>query len=226
MELAACVAGAGERLFEPVERHAAVVAELARALRGALEAQHGERLKAAVHAKERERAADEAVVQMRGLAGRLPDAAGHAHVIRRADDAADALEEGIFQLTLVPADAQVPADAADALRKLADLLTTAADAWSRCVACARTAHAGMPAAGMLEFLAAADQVLAIEREADEGQRRVTTALLSAPAADARLLFVLAQVAAGLENAADALMHAALAAKDVVLGSAMAAENSP
>ena len=230
VELAACVAHTGERLFEPVQRHAAVVVELARALQGALDAPGAaaaeERVGLASRAKQRERAADEVVVQMRGLAGRLPDAARYARVIDEADDAADALEDAVFNLTLLPADATLSPDALDELRQLADLLAAAAEAWSRCVACARTARAGMPVAGMLDFLAAADRILAIERQTDDGQRRVTTALLRTPAADARLLFTVTQVAAGLENAADALMHAALATKDVVLGSAMASESSP
>jgi uncharacterized protein Yka (UPF0111/DUF47 family) len=141
----------------------------------------------------------------------------YCRIIEAADDAADALEEATFQLTL-PADGPALPD----LRQLGDLLVAACDAYGRAAAAARTIGAPGATEATRTFLEAVDQVLALERETDEQQRRISHALVSARL-DVPLLFVITGVANRLEQAADALMHASLLMRTAVVGAVMTAQ---
>lgn len=220
-ELAQVVARSGERLLSPAQRHGELIASLAQLVRDDLAALgDGPRRDDHAAAGELERAADGIVVQMRSLVERLPQAARFGSIVVAADDAADALEEAAFQSTLLPAGAVVPAGALAELRGLGTLLVDGSAQYLACLAAARVARIGDPSAAVHDLVEAVERVLEIERLTDEAQRRVAAALVAEPRADARALFIVATLAGHLEGAADALMHAALAARDAVLGSVM------
>lgn len=216
-ELAAAFVTAGDRLLGPTRRHAAIVAELAQTIRQRLDALPGAdpravRERAAV-AKDRERAADEIVDEVRGLARRMPDAAALERVLESADDAADDLEEAIFSATLLPPAFSPPADLAASLARLGAIATEASDAWIACVEAARHARRGAGGPEVRALLDQVDRVVTAEREADEAERRIVEQLVGWDEVEARWLHVAARLVHSVEAATDALLHAALALRD-------------
>jgi uncharacterized protein Yka (UPF0111/DUF47 family) len=73
---------------------------------------------------------------------------------------------------------------------------------------------------MRDFLEAVHRITTVEHESDQAQRSIKSALLAAES-DARGLFVVAEVARNLEEAADALMHSGLVLRDRVMGTVAA-----
>jgi hypothetical protein len=83
-----------------------------------------------------------------------------------------------------------------------------------------------PAPSINALLEAVERVLEVERLTDEAQRRVTAEMLRDEHLDARVLHLVAALSGDLEAAADALMHAALSARDAVLGTIMVEQTVP
>jgi precorrin-6B methylase 1 len=63
-------------------------------------------------------------------------------------------------------------------------------------------------------------VLEIEHQTDEQQRHIAATMLNEGGASTQVLLVVTQMAAHLEKAADALMHAALLMRTAQLGVVM------
>jgi uncharacterized protein Yka (UPF0111/DUF47 family) len=216
-ELAGAFVTAGDRLLEPARRHAAIVGELAAAVRervaglGAGDAEPASRR--AALAKERERAADEIVEEVRFLVHRMQDAGAFESVVESADDAADAFEEALFWGTLLPPSFAPAGALADSLRRLGDLATSASDAWSACVEAARHARRGAGGPEVRALLDEVDRVVTAERDADEVERRVIEELVAWPDLDGRLFLVATRLVHHVEAATDALLHAALQLRD-------------
>jgi hypothetical protein len=189
-ELASAFAAAGERLLEPVRRHAALVRELA-----------------------------SAVSQLALLGGTrdTADVASHAQARERA---ADEIEEAIFGLTLLPAGFVPSESVRAALARLRDLVDEDACAWVACVDSARHARRGAVNAELRAFLDAVDRVETIERESDDAERQAEAALMACEGIDARALVVASRAVEHLEGATDALLHAALTLRDHALGAVM------
>jgi uncharacterized protein Yka (UPF0111/DUF47 family) len=172
----------------------------------------------------RERAADEIVVEVRSLVERIPDAGAFRDIVEIADDAADELEEAVFDATLMPVGAVLGDDARATLKQLAEYAGAASDAWAACLQSARHARHGSPGTDVRALLEEVDRLVTIERETDDAERRAVTELLVAPAADARVLFVATELVRHLETSTDALLHAALLLRDHTLGAAMVERN--
>jgi uncharacterized protein Yka (UPF0111/DUF47 family) len=204
-ELAAELAQTGERLLEPVLRHGRIVLDLAAALRDAVQ-KPDDRL--AADAKRREREADEILVETRAVVARIAGTAAFQRILESADDAADDLEEASFRLTLLD-------DAEDraALAPLADLAVKGATAYVEAIERARHASSAGARDDVQRFLDAVERSTQIEREADDAEREAARAFLRAPAPDARPLIVASAIAHALEEATDALAHAALVLRD-------------
>jgi uncharacterized protein Yka (UPF0111/DUF47 family) len=220
-ELASAFAAAGDRLLEPVCRHAAIVQDIASSA-GKLPLFGGsaERLAVASHAKSLERQADEIVVEVRSLVERIPEESAFRHVVDAADDAADEIEEAIFSLTLLPPGFVPEEGLRAALQRLRGLAEDAARAWIACVDTARHARRGASGADLEPFLAAVDRVVTVERESDEAERCAAAALMACAGIDARVLVIAMRAAERLEAATDALLHAGLTLRDHVLGAVM------
>jgi uncharacterized protein Yka (UPF0111/DUF47 family) len=209
--------------FETVEhgvlsiaaQHATCVGRIAAAVREALAAGAGSSVvaRAAADASMWERDADELVDRGRRLSLGSRETAPYARLLAGADDAADALEDAAFLLTVLPPGTAAAAGAPFDL--LAALLVAAADEWERCVAAALAARADRAREGLQGFLASVDRVAELEDRADGAQRALVAALYSGPA-DARALQLLLLVAQAMEHGADALAHAALALRDHLL----------
>lgn len=220
-ELAGLFAAAGERLVEPVRRHAAIVLELATSiakippLGGASDPRE-----IAARAKARETEADAVVVEVRSLVERIPEERAFRRMVEAADDAADEIEEAAFALTLLPPGSVADGDVRAAIGKLAELVVAAASAWVACVDSAPHSVRGGAIADTQPFLDAVDRVLTIEHEADEAERRAAAAMMARERIDPRALVTALGVAQQLEAATDALMHAALTLRDHVFGAVM------
>jgi uncharacterized protein Yka (UPF0111/DUF47 family) len=218
-ELVRYIHSGGERLLELVEGHARLIRALGASVRDALRApaSPADRVLAARAAKDHEKQADELVSEARTLAERVPGTAPLKRIVEVADDAADGLEEAMFHLSVL-SDSDPPAEA---MGHLAELCARASDEYLRGIEAAKKLHRTADRATVNEFLAAIDRVVALEHETDEAERGVLADLLGAGQVEARRLFVISHVARDLEEAADSLMHAALALRDHVLGEVMA-----
>jgi uncharacterized protein Yka (UPF0111/DUF47 family) len=177
------------------------------------------RVAAAQIAKQREHEADDLVRQMRGLIDRIPMCAPFGRLIEIADDAADFIEEGIFQLSLLPI-VPVPEALRDRLDVLGGLIANASDAYYQSLVAAREVRRGASREKLHDFLSAIDRVVAAEHEMDDAQRGALAELVSHADRDARVTFVFSHLTYRLEQAADTVMHAALALRDEVMGVVM------
>jgi uncharacterized protein Yka (UPF0111/DUF47 family) len=192
-----------KQLLAVVGDHASLIFELARLVRDGLQssATSGQR----VHRAGRfEQDADQLVLTVREAVTRRPDHKIFLTLLEQADDAADALEEAAFLLTLSP----LPGPPREALQALADLIADATQEWVKAVFCAAQADNE-------DFLKAVDLILALEHQADSAERTLSVSAIH-HAEDFRQLHLFALIGAKLEQAADALKHAGLTLRDHVL----------
>jgi uncharacterized protein Yka (UPF0111/DUF47 family) len=206
-ELARAFRAGGERLLGPIAQHAEIVAEMANALRGELRAavavtERGFDPRGAAHeAKEQERRADGVVRLLHAAAARMPEAVDFGRIIAHADDAADALEEAVFLLSLLPRDPPRAFRNAP-LAQLGDVLVKTTEAYLEGVRSARRISVN-------RMLDAVDAILALEHRMDDAERHVARWVVNEPTVDGKLFVLTTRVAAQIEQAVDALTRAAL-----------------
>ena len=223
-ELANYFHSAERDLFELACEHAALLVELASSVRdGVLQLQlagvNGSLARIAARAKTWETAADSILNQVRAAVDHSAGAVFFRVLLEAADDVADSLEEAAFNFTLFPP-RSAPEDAHGRLRALADLLVGGAQEYLKALTTARHVRRGGDRDDMRDFLEAVHRITAVEHESDQAQRAIKSALLAAES-DARGVFVVAEVARNLEEAADALMHSGLVLRDHVMGTVAA-----
>ena len=218
-ELAGCFRGAMESLLSIAADHAALVFELATAVRegvaGYDEPECGEHLeRTARRARRWEQEADAMVSRIRSLVQQSHNPGVYLALLQEADDAADALEETAFLMTLLPSVA--PAGSLlDPVRSLAALLVGGAQETVKMIEAASHVHRVGAREDLQDFLEAVDRIVNIEHETDAAQRAMTSALiLQAP--DFRALQLLSLLANTLEEGADALLRSALMLRDHLL----------
>ena len=171
-------------------------------------------------AKGWEHRGDELVVLARELGRRSEQAALLSQLVAQGDDALDALEDAAFHLPLLRAE-RINAAAMTPLGQLAELALQSAQEYLKAVEGARELGRGAPRAEVQEFLRAVHRIVDYEQKSDDAERAVHV-VLAGQNTEARDLFVIAEVARGLETATDSFLHSALALRDHVLGSVMAA----
>jgi uncharacterized protein Yka (UPF0111/DUF47 family) len=223
-ELANYFHSAERDLFELACEHAALLVELASSVRdGVLQLQfagaNGALARIAERAKAWETAADSLLNQVRAAVDHSAGAVFFRELLEAADDVADSLEEAAFNFTLFPP-RTAPEDAHGRLRALADLLVDGAQEYLKALTTARYVRRGGDRDDMRDFLEAVHRITTVEHESDQAQRSIKAALLGAQS-DARGLFVVAEVARNLEEAADALMHSGMVLREHVMGTVMA-----
>lgn len=218
-ELAGCFHSAMENLLAIAASHAALVFELATAVREGLiaygEPGSAERLaRTAQRASKWEREADALVSETRSLVQHSHKPGIYLALLRESDDAADALEEAAFFMTLLPKVAP-PGSMLEPLQSLAALLVGDAQEMVKGIEAASHVQRAGAREDLQDFLEAVDRIVAIEHETDAAQRSITSALiLEAP--DFRALQLLLFLANALEEAADALLRSALILRDYLL----------
>ncbi|MEJ6008202.1 DUF47 family protein [Paucibacter sp. AS339] len=206
--------------FDLLAEHAAYCQTLAEGISQALA--HGwehdkeAAAKLAQRAKTWERQADHLVMQARERARRQPRWAPFAGLLQTADDAADALEECAFLLSLI-ADHHHQGwnrELRDLLSQLAQAVLHATQEQVKAVAVARGLNAASEAAEHDEFVAATWQVLRAERQCDE-LLRAAKRCMAAELSNAAALMLVNDLANQLELASDRLLNAAYAMRELV-----------
>jgi len=228
-ELIGYVRTARQELLGLIRGHAELVVEIGESVRDALEQATLPRATSrrdapARLAREWERRADELVNGVRAAASRAEDPAPFLEIVEAGDDVADSLEEASYYFSLLAQGHPSGAVRARA-RRLTALVLAAARAYLRAVMLGREVQRGGPREDMDGFLEAVHRVVDLERETDEVQRSVHGALVAEVEAAAEL-FVLVEATRALEEAADALMHAARMLRAHVLGGVLASEPPP
>jgi uncharacterized protein Yka (UPF0111/DUF47 family) len=218
-ELAGCFHSAMENLLGIAAGHAALVFELATAVHDGLTAYGdpgcSERLaRTAQRARKWEQEADALVSQTRSLVQQSHKPGIYLALLRESDDAADALEEAAFLMTLLPKVAPA-GPLLEPVQSLAALLVGGAQEMVKLIEAASHVHREGAREDLQDFLEAVDRIVGIEHETDAAQRAMTSALiLEAP--DFRALQLLLFLANALEEAADALLRSALMLRDHLL----------
>jgi hypothetical protein len=217
-ELLGSFLSARQAVLDLSSEQVALAIEIAAAVRDGL-AGTGSFAQAATRSRLWERRGDELVVQARELGRRSEQAGVLSQIVAQGDDAVDALEDAAFHLPLLRAE-RIAAEAMQPLSLLAEIVLSCAQEYLKAVEGARDLGRGSPRTDVQEFLQAIHRIVDFEQRGDEAERAVHVVLASRDT-DARDLFVIAEVARGLETATDSFLHSALALRDHVLGSVMA-----
>jgi uncharacterized protein Yka (UPF0111/DUF47 family) len=171
-------------------------------------------------AKEWETHADELVNRARDAERPGDSSTFFRGLLESADDIADELEDAVFHLTLLPASASQHVAYAP-LRNLSQLVVQGAQEYLKAMEIARHVRRGGAREDTSDFLDAIHRIMLVERRSDEAQREVERALAQV-AGDFRALYMTAEAAKNLEQAADALMHCGLKMRDHVMRDVLAA----
>ncbi len=225
-DLIGYVRTARQQLLELIGAHAELVVALAEGAQDALEQAlvprpDADREAIAATARAWERRADELVNDVRTGASRAEDPAPFVDLAETADDVADELEEAAYYWTLLPA-GRISGRLGAESRRMSTLVLASARTYLRALVLARDVQRGGSRGGMDDFLQATDRIVALERETDDVERRVTAAVV-AEVERAADLFVLVEATRACERAADALMHAAHLLHRQVLGEVVRAQ---
>ncbi len=197
--------------FALLAEHAAYCHALAEGIRDALaygqESDPDATQKLADRAKAWERKADHLVISLREQAGVNPRRLPFLRLIECADDAADALEEAAFVLSLISENHFVGwNDALRAvLRRLADKVLEAAQDHVKAIAVARTLSEGSLAEDHDEFLDVCWRVVNAERSCDALTREARR-LFARHVSDAASITLGNDFAGALETTTDALLR--------------------
>lgn len=206
--------------FALLSEHAAFCHALAEGMRDALA--HGCERDASLagrladRAKAWERKADHLVMRLRDQAALNPRRRPFLRLIESADDAADALEEAAFILSLI-AEGRHQGwndEVRAALRRLADKVLEAAQDHVKALAVARTLTDASLAEDHDEFLAVCWRVVNAERVCDALTREVRR-LFACHVQDAAAFGLGNDLAAALEASTDALLRTGYAMRDLV-----------
>jgi uncharacterized protein Yka (UPF0111/DUF47 family) len=160
-----------------------------------------------------EHRADQIVIATRLTAGRIAGGGVLSDQLTTQDDAIDAIEEALFQLTLLPADGAAVVQ--PVLQPLATVAVAAAQEHLKALEIARLVLDDARPDDIEDFLLAIDRVVELEHDADRADRAARAAnTVEAP--DFRTLQVANDVSRAVEDATDALMRSALQLRDHVL----------
>lgn len=224
-ELMSYLRSGQQGLFDVASEHAAWVVELAAAVRDGIlqwrlpDAQSRIQQYSA-RAKAWESHADELVNRARNAERPGDSSAFFRSLLEAADDIADELEDAVFHLSLLPSHAsQLVAYAP--LRNLGQLVVQGAQEYLKAMEIARHVRRGGAREDTADFLEAIHRIMLVERRSDAAQRDVERALAEV-AGDFRALYMTAEAAKNLEQAADALMHCGLRMRDHVMRDVLAA----
>ncbi|PWR17823.1 DUF47 family protein [Zavarzinia compransoris] len=206
--------------FALLGEHAAFCHALAEGLRDALAHGHESDLAAARRLAERakvwERKADHLVMRLREQAAGNPRWLPFLRLIEEADDAADALEEAAFILSLIAEDHHQgwTGELRAAIQRLADRVLEATQDHVKAIAVARMLDEASLAEDQDEFLAACWRVVNAEKACDALTREARR-LFARRVTDAAALTLGNDFAAALETSTDALLRTGYAMRDLV-----------
>jgi uncharacterized protein Yka (UPF0111/DUF47 family) len=163
-------------------------------------------------ARKWEHRADQLVNRERGSRGEDSDRI--VNLLIHADDIPDALEDAIYRVSLLLSHG--PADPSAALGGLAELVAEGAREYLKAVETARRLHRGSSRDEVEDFLRAIDRVVAVEHASDDTHRRAQAEVLTFNG-NFKQWHLTSRVADKFEEAADAMLRAALLLRDYILG---------
>ncbi|WP_374377677.1 hypothetical protein [Dongia sp.] len=134
-------------------------------------------------------------------------------VLTHADDAADQLEEVVFNLDLLPQGANLVAR--DIILRLVRQIAGGIEDYVRALSLMAHMHRGAAREDLRDLLTLIDRLRDMEHATDATERDALVKLLSGPT-EPRLLLLEHEIAANLEAAGDAIMHAGFVLGDHVL----------
>ncbi len=209
---------AQSQILEAASDHASLVVEAALALRTAIVrmgddegAEFAQR--ASKRASGWEHRADQIVIATRSAASRATGGEALAGHLTTQDDAIDAFEEALFQLTLLSRDGAPVIR--PVLEPLASLAVVAGQEHLKALEIARLVLDDARPDDIEDFLLAIDRVVELEHDADRADR-TARASITVAAPDFRTLQVVNDISRALEDATDALMRSALQLRDRIL----------
>ena len=218
-ELLRQVRGSGLGLLDLVAEHAALIVEIAAAVRDALQGlrdsngpSQAEQL--ASRAKTWESDADRLLNQVRAAGAASGDARFLKSFVAQADDVADELEDAAFFVSLLEPSSEL-APILDALIDLGNQLTTGSQELVKALSTWRSGAPGSAREDTADFLGAIHRIAGVEHEADTSRRRAA-GMLARSNVEARQIYVASECAARLERASDALLRVAFDLRDHVL----------
>ncbi len=135
----------------------------------------------------------------------------YVSLMQEADDAADALEDAAFLLSLD----KLHGKPLDPLQTLANLLAEASQEWIKALGHATEAAFAANSLETDDFVASIDRLSAFEHQADDAERAVAAAAVK-HAEDFRQLHLFTAIGSKFESAADALKRASLILREHVL----------
>jgi uncharacterized protein Yka (UPF0111/DUF47 family) len=163
-------------------------------------------------ARKWEHRADQLVSRSRGSWGE--DAGPILELLIQGDNIPDELEDAIFRLSLLLS--QGPPKPSSALAELAKSVEDGAREYLKAVETARCLHRSSPREDVEDFLQAIDHVVKVEHDTDNTHRRAQAEILTFPG-DFKEWHLTSHVADKFEEAADAMLRAALVLRDYILG---------
>ena len=199
--------------FDLLAEHAAFCHALADSLCESLGPDEGEvpslREERLARAKAWERQADHLLMEARQRAERQARWRPVVHLLDRADDVADALEEAgfVLSLTQVPPLAGLPAPVREPLERLAQATLAAIQDHVRAIEMARHLNEGGDASDAERFLQTLWRMLRAERQCDELARQARRAAVAALHDQPGALVLAGELAGVIEQASDALLAA-------------------
>jgi len=216
-ELARHFSNEARRLLRVAAEHAGLLLELACLVRdGVLALPDGPApaIKLANRARRFEHDADRLVADTFDLVRRRPDYAHFGPLLHAADDAADALEDAAYLLSLLAAGGP-DGKATAPLQTLAGVIVEASQEWVKALLDAAHVHDHSAAEDADDFLIAIDRIAVLEHQADDTERALTASAVR-HAADFRQLHLYSAIGERLEQSADAFKRASVLLRDHVL----------
>jgi uncharacterized protein Yka (UPF0111/DUF47 family) len=199
-----------------IERHLGLSHTLASTIWTALAhpGSKGERQSMVRRAMRIEAKADRLTLAARSACAKLHDAKELRFVIDEVENAADAFDEGVFLISLLPEGEQAR-PLCEPLAELANLATHSTSEMVKAIAGTARLPEGkrVDAAFALQSI---DAVTELERNADLAERSALAAFFTNDGSDAKTLMLGVEIARMIEHATDCLAHAAQALRDRVL----------
>jgi len=205
-------------MLDLTSRHATLVLEIATCVRDGvigIRASESKELlgKNAMKAKKWETKADLLVNEMRLKVKNSTETVAFQEILHFSDDVADALEESVFLLPLVPND--VPLTLFESLQELADLIIQGSREYLKAIENAKHIQNSTSREEVDDFLQAVDNVFTLEHRSDDALRNAKVIIMK-ETRDHKQIHILSEITKNIETASDGLMKASLELRDYVL----------
>ncbi len=211
------IQSASDQVLDVALDHAALLHDLADLVEGQLMRLGAEPKKepnaARQRAKKWESDADRLVNRVRNQVARNGVDPMWRNVLVHADDAADELEEAMFNISLLPEGATLASR--ETILRLVRQITGGIEDYVRALSLTAHIHRGAAREDVRDLLMLVDRLRDMEHASDETERDALTTLVTS-AVQPQLMLLEHLIAANLESVGDAIMHAGFVLGDHVL----------